>query len=508
MPSLLVCMTVSTGEALSKLFKSITPQSNESDVEQKVISPLLRLLGYSDPDWQSQVVISKYRLDFLICPKDLPLLFPPYLAIEVKSPTKKIAHSGWQISEYMRKSGAVLGFLTNGYNFHIFYNYKDKVTIILEYNQQNLVDNYVLFHKLLCKKTCLNFYQALYESEQHIRLRFAKTISNTFAIEDMFGFFKKSKADSPEVKNDYPYGVELQQNPVPVQSKEENKSMIITIFNNKGGVGKTTLTINLAAALNKLGKRVLLIDIDAQANLTTGLGIDPLDDIEIAGKKDITHLLTDPRITVEETVIRKRWDDVQIDIVPSHIRLSDMEATLIMTPDVDRVLAKKLKKHGNQYDYIFIDPPPSFGKANIIALMASSSVLIPTQLAPYPIRALEYVINRAIALDKSRDEPLPIIGIAVSMYDRTANKLASNMTEKILEVLAKNPDSKNVDLLPQNTWIPQLTIVATTPGKGYPLCFAEFDDELSSRDKEAAQDAFSCYKKLAKYLISKNKGKE
>ncbi len=158
--------------------------------------------------------------------------------------------------------------------------------------------------------------------------------------------------------------------------------MIVTIFNNKGGVGKTTTTINLAAALNRMGKRVLLIDMDAQANLTTGLGIDPLTDVELQEKKDITHLLTEPRTTLEKTVVRKRWDNIQLDLVPSHIRLSDMEPTLISTVDIDRVLAKKLKNYHELYDYVFIDPPPSFGKANTISLMASSGILIPTQLAP------------------------------------------------------------------------------------------------------------------------------
>ncbi len=155
--------------------------------------------------------------------------------------------------------------------------------------------------------------------------------------------------------------------------------MIITVFNNKGGVGKTTTTINLGAALNQLGKRVLLIDIDPQANLTVGLNIDPLADLELSGKKDITHLLTEPKTTLEQTVIHKEWNNVELDIVPSHIRLSDMEATLIVTIDVDRVLARKLKNYRDQYDYILIDPPPSFGKVNNISLMASSAILIPTQ---------------------------------------------------------------------------------------------------------------------------------
>lgn len=498
-------MNASNGEDLAKIFKSINRQSGESDVEQKFVVPLLYFLGYNDADWESQVFIDKSRLDFLICPKDSIISYIPYLVIEVKAPSKNINHGNWQISQYMQKSESVLGLLTNGYCFRIFYNYKGKIINILEYEQLTLIENYILFYKLLCKTTCLNFYQALHQGEQQLRLKFAKAISKNFAIEDMLEFVQQKNTYIENKKESFATVANEEEKPVSPGFKENQKSMIITVFNNKGGVGKTTMTINLAAALNKLGKRVLLIDIDAQANLTMGLGIDPLNDVEEQGKKDISYLLTDPRITLEETLIRKRWEDVQIDIVPSHIRLSDLEAPLMMLTDVDRVLAKKLKKYRDQYDYIFIDPPPSFGKANAISLMASSAVLIPTQLAPYPIRALEYAINKAIAVDKSRDESLPIIGVAVSMYDRTANKLASNMRERILEVLAKNPESKNVELLPENTWIPQLSIVATTPGKGYPLCFAEFDDELSAREKETAEDAFSCYKNLAKYLISASK---
>ena len=488
-----ICMLVPNGLPLLDLFQSITPYSSEADVERGVVIPLLSMLGYSKADWKAQVRISEVKLDFLICPQEFVALYPPYLVIEVKAPNKKIAQNVWQISNYMRRSRAILGLLTNGYKFCILYNHNEQVSTIKEYTQTALVEQFTLFYKLLCKSTCLKLNDALHRSQQQVCSSFFNLTAKAFNNENMIDSFNQTKIPSTQSM--------AEEIPVPIEPKKKN-SMIITIFNNKGGVGKTTTTINLAAAINKLGKRVLLIDIDAQANLTMGLGIDPLADIEEQGRKDISHLLTEPRTTLEDTRISKSWDDVQLDIVPSHIRLSDMEATLIMTPDVDRVLTKKLKNYRDQYDYIFIDPPPSFGKANTISLMASSAVLIPTQLAPYPIRALEYVIKRAIAVDQSREEPLPILGVAISMYSRAANKIALSMTEKILEIIARNPDNKNVDLWPQNTWIPNLSVVATTPGKGYPLCFSEFDDELNSRDKEAAQDAFNCYTALAKHLLS------
>ncbi|KOP28343.1 cobyrinic acid a,c-diamide synthase [Hapalosiphon sp. MRB220] len=487
---------------LRNIFQSITMSSSESDVEQKLVVPLLNLLGYSNADWQTQVVILQSKLDFLVGKSDSVLVTPPYLIIEVKAPSKKIAHSVWQINTYMRRTGAVLGLLTNGYDFRILYNCDQKITTIVEFSQKTLLEKYNLFNKILSKNTYLHFVSTLHKNQQQIRLRFLSLISKKVDQENMLGLFNKG--------NTYPTQIQqpIEHKTLVPANQEERKSMIITVFNNKGGVGKTTTTTNLAAALNKLGKRVLLIDIDAQANLTMGLGIDPLEDIEQQGKKDISYLLTEPRTSIEEVTIRKQWDDVELDIVPSHIRLSYMEATLITTPDIDRVLAKKLKKYHNYYDYVLIDPPPSFGKANTISLMASSGVLIPTQLAPYPIRALEYVIGRAMAVDESKDEPMPILGIAVSMYNRAATKVTEAMKNQIFEIISKIPNSKDVNLFPSNTWIPSLSVVSSTPNKGYPICFAEFDDQLSSKEKESAQDAFNCYIELAKHLISVTKNKE
>lgn len=494
-------MTANYASTLRNIFQAIALHSSESDVEKKVIAPLLQILGYSHTDWEPQAIVGKSKLDFLVLPPTSAIPYAPYLVIETKAPNKNIAHNVWQINKYMRQTAAVLGLLTNGYHFCLLYNYNQKPTILLDYSQNEFIENFHLFDKFLCKQTCLEVYQTLYQNEQQLRLKFINSISQLFADEDIFRSPNESKKYFASVRK-------LEKTDEVSEPKKKQKAMIITVFNNKGGVGKTTTTINLAAALNKLGKRVLLVDIDAQANLTTGLGIEPFEDVEQQGKKDISHLLTEPRTSLEDVIIHKTWDDVELDIVPSHIRLSYMEAELINTLDIDRVLDKKLKKYRDQYDYILIDPPPSFGKANTISLMASSGVLIPTQLSPYPIRALEYVMKRAIAVDESKDEPLPILGIAVSMYNRAATKVALAMTQQIFDVISKNPQSKNVDLFPQDTWIPNLTIISSTPNKGYPICFAEFDKELSSKDKETAQDAFNSYMKLAKHLISVTKEKE
>jgi cellulose biosynthesis protein BcsQ/predicted type IV restriction endonuclease len=474
---------------LTRLARAIDSTSSESDVSHKVIAPLLKILGYQDLDWRTQVVVGQIKLDFLVHPKEAAIAHPPYLVIEVKAPSQNITKNVWQINNYLRRSGAVFGLLTNGRLFRVFYHYNKQIATIAVFDLKNTT-NHQLLYQILCKQTSLKFTSSLHQSQLLIYNKFANYLRQIFA----------ASADESQTLSILRKLENIRTNSNRV--REECKSMIITVFNNKGGVGKTTTTINLAAALNQIGKRILLIDIDPQANLTIGLGIDPLKDIEEQSKKDICNLLTEPKTTLENVVISKQWNKIKLDIVPSHIRLSEMEQTLINTVDVDRILEKKIKPYRDRYDYILIDPPPSFGKVNAIAMMASSAILVPTQLAPYPIRALEYVVNRAIGINEIRDESMSILGIAVSMYSRRAGRVALSMAEKVQEVLGKNPASKNVELWPEKTWIPSLSVVATTTNKGYPLCEAEFDKDLNAQEKEAAQDACDCYTNLAEYLIS------
>lgn len=490
-------MLFNMASTLLEIFQGITPRSSESDVEKKVVIPLLLTLGYSSTDWQSQVIIFKSKLDFLVGRSNLTLMTSPYLIIEVKAPSKNIAHRLWQINNYMRQTGSVLGLLTNGYDFHILYNFDEKITTVLELSQETLIYKYKLFHKSLSKNTYLNFTSTLYKNQQKIRNYFFNLITQAVQKEDKFNLVNKHQPNISVQLTD-------EERIIIAEPKEEKKSMIITVFNNKGGVGKTTTTLNLAAALTKLDKRVLLVDIDAQANLTMGLGIDPLEDIEQQGKKDITHLLLDPRIKLEDTIIKTHWKDIQLDLVPSHIRLSKMETTLNQTVDSDRLLSRKLRKH--DYDLVLIDPPPSFGKVNNISLMASSALLIPTQLSAYAIRALEYVLDRTNEVEQLKDEPLPILGIAVSMYDQKSSSYNKSMVEKLFDILEQSGGSNKAELFPESTWIPRLNIVSICQDKGYPLYQGEFDATLTYQEKEAAQKILERYTNLARHLIKVTMG--
>ncbi|PNW65436.1 UNVERIFIED_CONTAM: hypothetical protein BEN50_22970, partial [Euhalothece sp. KZN 001] len=422
--------------------------------------------------YSQQALIGDKRVDFLIKNKRLSP-HRRYLLIEVKSAQQSLKKFSLQIKEYLQNSGTLFGLLTNGSEFIVFYNNCGNIHLIDQFSLSQIQNDStsVTALKYLSKTNCEKVVTLFTKTDRKVYNRISSALTKQFQLQ------------------------------IPTQNNGERKQpMIITVFNNKGGVGKTTMTINLAAALNRMGKKVMLIDIDPQANLTTGLGIDPLEDVQDKGKKDICNLLLEAKTKVEDVLYPKRWNQVYLDIIPSHIRLSNMEPQLLSTVDIDNVLAKKLRRYKNEYDFIFIDAPPSFGKVNTISLMASSGVLIPIQLATYPIRALEYVINRAFAIDDAREESLPILGIAISMYNRNSSKVNREMRELINSVLDQDERRREVSIFPDNTWIPNLSIVNTNTAKARPLSEAEFDDELLRNDKEAAAQAFYHYEALAKHL--------
>lgn len=453
----------------------------EKDLEDWVIVPLLQLLGYELADFAQQVSFGRRRVDFLVkAQQGAP--YSHYLIIEAKAPSKSIAHNSWQLRQYLRDSGSLLGLLTNGNQFKLLYNDGNFIHTLWQFNRAELLEDYRLLGSLLWRHNCDRVMAVFNASHRRVQQRFVQAIARLSGDPKVMTLLSINDQHQLAVDN------------------QRKKSMIITVFNNKGGVGKTTLTINLAAALNQLGKRVLLVDIDAQANLTMGLGIDPLEDIEKQGLKDITHLLTEPKTTAKSVTLSKRWGNVVLDVIPSHIRLSNMENQLIQLVDSDRILAKKLKNH--DYDFVLIDPPPSFGKVNRISLMASAGILIPTQLSPYPIRALEYVLTQVEEVGQFRETPLPVIGIAVSMHDRAAKVFNQSMVDEINHQLSRIPGGDRVSLFSDKTWIPRLNVLSKSQDKGYPLCAADLDDKLNSQDRNSVEKATYAFESLAREFLS------
>ncbi|CUU51187.1 ParA family protein [Clostridium beijerinckii] len=200
---------------------------------------------------------------------------------------------------------------------------------------------------------------------------------------------------------------------------------VICIFNQKGGVGKTTTNINLCAYLAMEGYRVLTIDIDPQGNTTSGLGLDKSNlDLSIY---DV--LISDT--TMKESIVRS--DLVQnLYISPSTMELAGAEVELINRSDRENIMKNKLKEVESEYDYVFIDCPPSLGVLTINALTCADSVLIPIQCEFYALEGVSQLINTIQLVKKSLNKKLEIEGVVMTMFD-----YRTNLSNEVLKEVKK-----------------------------------------------------------------------
>ena len=188
---------------------------------------------------------------------------------------------------------------------------------------------------------------------------------------------------------------------------------IISISNQKGGVGKTTTTVNVAAFIAEKRKRVLIIDIDPQANAGYGIGIH-------AGDKEPTiYDVLIGRISIKAAVTRTAINDLYI--VPSNIHLSGAQVDLLELDDKEFILRNVIKDIKNEFDYIFIDCPPSLGILTLNSLAAADSVLIPLQCEYYALEGLSQLLQIIAMVQEHINRALSIEGVVLTMYDSRTN---------------------------------------------------------------------------------------
>jgi chromosome partitioning protein len=230
----------------------------------------------------------------------------------------------------------------------------------------------------------------------------------------------------------------------------------IAIFNQKGGVGKTTTNINLATCLALKGKRVLILDIDPQGNTTSGIGI------RKKGLEKTTYeVLIDEKMKVEEAILPTIVKN--LDIIPASVQLAGAEIELVKLEGREKRLKRALDSIRDRYDYIFIDCPPSLGLLTINSLTAVDSVLIPIQCEFYALEGVSQLVSTIDLVRKSLNPKLEIQGVILSMFDGRTN----------LSIQVVNEVKKYFKSKVYSTVIPRNIRLAEAPSFGLPI--TEYD---------------------------------
>ncbi|MBE6765636.1 MAG: ParA family protein [Clostridia bacterium] len=252
---------------------------------------------------------------------------------------------------------------------------------------------------------------------------------------------------------------------------------IIAVANQKGGVGKTTTSVNLTSALGELGKKCLLVDIDPQGNATSGMGIE-----KKRGKEASSYELILGEVAANSLIIETEFKNVWI--IPASMELAGAELELVNVEYRERRLKMALAAAREKFDFILIDCPPSLGLITINALTAADSVIVPIQCEYYALEGLSQLTNTVSKVKRLYNEQLETEGVLMTMYDSRLN-----LTQEVAAQVKK--------FFPRQvfkTVIPRAVRLSEAPSFGQPINY--FDKRSKGAD---------AYRSLAKEIIKKNR---
>ena len=252
----------------------------------------------------------------------------------------------------------------------------------------------------------------------------------------------------------------------------------IAIFNQKGGVGKTTTNINLAACLALKGKKTLVLDIDPQGNTTSGLG-----GSKRRQEDTVYNILDEKKYDIRNAIIKT--DVENLDLIPASVDLAGAEVELVQVDQRETALKKGLEQIKGDYDYIFIDCPPSLGLLTINSLAAVDSVLIPIQCEFYALEGVSQLVSTIDLVKKSLNPELEIQGVILSMFDGRTN-LSAQVVQEVKKYFG---DKVYTTVIPRNVRLAEapsygLPITAYDPKSKGAEAYMDFAEEFLELEEE------------------------